>query len=318
MSYKSYMHIERFGNDEVDGIEIGDCYIFPKIDGTNSSVWLDEVYAPEVSVLFNAIIGKEGKTYKLCAGSRKRELTLEADNANFYSDIMKDQNIIDFLKEYWMLRLYGEWLVPHSLKTYRKETWRKFYVFDIEDIESNKLLTYEQYKPILDMYAIDYIPCQAIIKNPTYENLLRECENNTFLIEDGKGVGEGIVLKNYEYKNKYDRQIWAKIVTNEFKEKHVKEMRTKKIQGTKMIEDEIVEKYLTEEMIEKTFQKILNDIDDKWSSKMIPRLLHTVWHDFIIEEIWDIIKKFKNPKIDFKTLQTFANMKVKQVKDNLF
>lgn len=27
-----YPHLERFGTDEVDGINIGTCYIFPKID----------------------------------------------------------------------------------------------------------------------------------------------------------------------------------------------------------------------------------------------------------------------------------------------
>jgi hypothetical protein len=35
-----YMHLERFGNDEVEGIEIGTTYVFPKLDGTNAQVWL--------------------------------------------------------------------------------------------------------------------------------------------------------------------------------------------------------------------------------------------------------------------------------------
>ena len=37
--FKQYQHIERFGTSEVESIEFGLCYVFPKIDGTNSSMW---------------------------------------------------------------------------------------------------------------------------------------------------------------------------------------------------------------------------------------------------------------------------------------
>lgn len=36
------MHLERYGNDEVGGIEQGTTYVFPKLDGTNAQVWLNE------------------------------------------------------------------------------------------------------------------------------------------------------------------------------------------------------------------------------------------------------------------------------------
>ena len=32
MDFRKYQHIERFGTTEVDGIELGKCYVFPKID----------------------------------------------------------------------------------------------------------------------------------------------------------------------------------------------------------------------------------------------------------------------------------------------
>ena len=40
--FVKYQHVERFGNLEVQNIELGQCYIFPKIDGTNASVWLED------------------------------------------------------------------------------------------------------------------------------------------------------------------------------------------------------------------------------------------------------------------------------------
>ena len=34
--FLKYMHLERYGNEEVDGIEQGTTYVFPKLDGTKS------------------------------------------------------------------------------------------------------------------------------------------------------------------------------------------------------------------------------------------------------------------------------------------
>jgi len=66
------------------------------------------------------------------------------------------------------------------------------------------MLPYEIYKPLLDEFEIDYIPPISLIKQPTYENLLTALEKcGEFLVEDGKGKGEGIVIKNYSYYNKY-------------------------------------------------------------------------------------------------------------------
>lgn len=290
--FRQYQHIERFGTSEVENIEFGLCYVFPKIDGTNSSVWYND---------------------GVNAGSRKKELNAVSDNAGFFLNITENENIIAFLTQYPELRLYGEWLVPHSLKTYKEDAWRKFYVFDVtkdlgDDVE---YLNYNEYQPMLEAYKIDYIPCIATIKNGTYEQFIHQLERNDFLIEDGKGTGEGLVIKNYTYRNKYGRQTWAKVVTSDFKEKHAKVMGAPEIDGKKMIEDEIVKNYCTTALIEKTFAKIENE-NDGWSSKYIPQLLGRVYHDLVIEEIWGILKKYKYPSINFKTLNYFTIMKIKE------
>ena len=62
MEFKKYQHIVRLNDTNAEGIDVGECYIFPKIDGTNSQVWLDD----------------DGN---LCAGSRNRKLTIESDKA---------------------------------------------------------------------------------------------------------------------------------------------------------------------------------------------------------------------------------------------
>lgn len=286
--FKKYQHLERFGTSEVEGIELGTCHIFPKLDGTNASLWVNDE--------------------KLCAGSRNRQLSLDSDNAGFYNWAIKQENIIDFFKDFPEARLYGEWLVPHSLKTYRDDAWRNFYVFDVV-FDDEYRMPY-QYEGVLDQYGINYIKATHIVKNPSYEMLISYAQSNTYLIQDGKGAGEGIVIKNYGFKNKYGRQTWAKIVLNEFKEIHRKEMGSSEREN-KLIEELITEKYVTKSLCEKVKAKIENEKGD-WQSKYIPQLLNTVYYDLIREDSWNFTKEFKNPTINFKTLQHFTFNKTKE------
>jgi len=298
MEFKKYQHVERFGTTEVEGIELGRCYVFPKIDGTNASLWFDN---------------------GLKAGSRNRDLSLENDNAGFYNWAVKQNKFIEFFKAFPNLRLYGEWLVPHSLRTYREDAWRNFYVFDVcvDNGEDNSYHSFEEYKLLLDDYKIDYISPIAIITNGSYEQFIKQLEKNVFLIQDGKGVGEGIVIKNYEYKNKFNRIKWAKIVTTEFKEKHSKVMGASEINGKKMIEEEIANTYITNALCEKAYAKIENKYNG-FSGRNIPELLSTIFYDLITEESWNFVKKNKFPTINFKTLQHFTNQKIKENLSNLF
>ena len=307
MTFVKYQHLERLGTSEVQDIEFGECYVFPKIDGTNASVWLEE---GEVQ-----------------AGSRNRHLSLESDNAGFFAWVKEQESIRDYLFANPTHRLYGEWLVPHSLKTYREDAWRSFYVFDVaidkaeEEIKHEgdsivKYLHYKEYQPLLEIHGINYIPPIATITNGSYEQFINQLAKNVFLIEDGKGAGEGIVIKRYDFQNKYGRQTWAKVVTSEFKEKHAKAMGGDKVQGQKLLEEEIAKKYVTAALVDKELSKI--EVESGWNSRMIPRLLNTVFYSVVKEESWNFVKENKNPNIDFKRLQHFIFAETKNKKPELF
>lgn len=296
--FRRYMHIERFGNDEVQGIELGECYVFPKLDGTNASVWIsDDGY--------------------LQAGSRNRHLSLEQDNAGFFNHIVEDQDVFSLLKAYPHWILYGEWLVPHSLKTYRDSAWRTFYVFDVYDTNEGRYLHYDEYAATLDAHSVEYLTPLAVYNNVTYDNLLKELEKNNFLIKDGEGTGEGVVVKNYSFENRFGRTVWAKVVSNEFKEQHTKVMGAATKEGKDMVEEFIARKWVTPALVDKVYAKIVNE-ENGWNSKFIPRLLNTVYYDLIREESWSIIKETKNPTINYKTLNTFVILRIKQLKPELF
>lgn len=294
--FKKYMHIERFGNDEVQGIELGTAHIFPKLDGTNASIWTE--YG------------------EIKAGSRNRELSLDNDNAGFLAFVKDNAKLINFLRAHPAWRLFGEWLVPHSLKTYDESAWKKFYIFDVFSTLNDKYVSYDMYKPLLDEYELDYIPCMSIIKNAVYDNLLVEVKNNNFLIRDGEGSGEGIVIKNYDYQNRFGRTVFAKIITNAFKEKHQKTKGAIQ-KDLPMIEQQIIDKWVDSHFVNKVYAKIVNE-SDGWNSKYIPRLFDTVYYDLVNEDLWNIVKKMKNPTINFRTIYSLIIIKIKQIKPELF
>jgi hypothetical protein len=293
--FTKYMHVERFGNTEVDGIELGTTHIFPKLDGTNASVWLDD----------------EGN---IACGSRNRTLSLENDNAGFMNWAVQQQCFKTYFEFHPTNILYGEWLVPHTLKTYREDCWRRFYVFDVWN--SKQWTPYHIYQPDMELYGIEYIPCTVIGKNISFDQLLEAAKKNTLYINEGQGVGEGIVIKNYDFYNKYGNQVWAKIVTDDFKVQHYQAMGANEV-GGKMLEEEIAEQWVTQHLVDKVVAKITLE-NDGWTSKYIPQLLGTVFYDLIKEEMWEILKAHKNPKIDFKVLNRFVINKIKTLRLDLF
>lgn len=295
MSFIKYQHLERYGNTEVEGIEVGTCYVFPKLDGTNGSVWWDD---------------------GVKAGSRNRELALDNDNAGFMNAMVADKAINNVLYNNKGIILYGEWLVPHTLKTYNDDAWRKFYVFDVYDRYKERLLSYDEYSEGLVAAGINVIAPIAIIKNGSIDHFTECLSKAHYLVKDGEGSGEGVVIKNYDYKNKYGRQTWAKIVTNEFKAKHHIAMGAPVV-GGEIVEEKIVAKYVTQALVDKVVAKITNEMDG-WSSKYIPRLIHTVYYDLVTEETWNFVKEFKNPKVDFKVLSHYTTAKIKEIKPELF
>ncbi len=302
--FVKYPHVVRLDSDEVDDLLIGECYVFPKIDGTNASVWW---YGG------------------LKAGSRTRVLTLDQDNAGFLKAVLGSDltlKLTAFFEFSPDARLYGEWLVPHSLKTYEEGAWRKFYIFDVgfpADPEDDRyeFTNYDLYAPKLEEFGLDYIPLLCKVTNPTVEWLTKQLHHNTFLIRDGAGIGEGIVIKRYDFVNEWGRCQWGKIVRNEFKEQN------RKVFGAPTtelapIEAKIANQFVTIGRVQKIIAKMKVDKpDEPWGSRRIPELLGRVWRD-VIDDTWEILSKFKRATIDFRKLNQLVTLKVKELVPELF
>lgn len=282
--FKKYQHLDKLGSQGTEGILDGECYVFPKLDGTNASLWSEEG--------------------KICAGSRTRQLSEDSDNAGFYKAMLVDPSIHKFFLSYPNIRLYGEWLVPHTLKTYKNHAWRKFYVFDVVNEDANgkfEYVPYDVYKEWLDFAGLNYIPPYFKSDKLTSDNLNEFLDKNDYLVAEG--VGEGLVVKRYDYVNRFGHIVWAKVVHSDFKDA-LKKFKINDLEFAEPIETKIVNAFLNQSLIDKVYAKLcVANEDSLFNKKQIPQLLNTVWYDFVHEELWEVLKKYKNPEIKFDKLQ---------------
>ena len=114
--HKHYGKIHRLGKEETDGILEGSCSIQEKVDGANTSIWLEDGV--------------------LKMGSRTRVLGEEEFNG-FVPYVKAHAGINLYLQNYPNDRLFGEWLVRHTI-AYKETAYKKFYLFDIFFIQSLK------------------------------------------------------------------------------------------------------------------------------------------------------------------------------------
>lgn len=326
LGFRRYDHLERSGHRDVEGIYHGECFVFPKLDGANSSVWW---------------WGDEG----VLSASRNRVLTIENDNAGFCRWVQEGEHRIQHMARDWPQWIfYGEWLVPHTVKDYREECWRRFWIFDVWDRGAQLYVPFPIYEEVLAKYGADYIPPACTVQDPDAAQLFDMLDHNFYLMQDGRGPGEGIVVKNYNWTNRHGKQPWAKMVRSAPKEASAKEFGYGERKGRKQveIEIEIADEVVTEHLVRKELAKVIVALhSEKWDEinehceklddasteayilvnyrkRVIPWILSQAYNCVIEEELWDQLKKHRNPTIDFKALQGRVTFNVKKHLPELF
>ena len=110
-----YQHVERIDADEEVGLLDGICHVFPKMDGSNMCAYTEDG--------------------EICTMSRNKVILPPEPFAVF---ARSNEGIVRLLKDFPGIRLYGEWMVPHTVKSYVPEVWNRWFVFDFisEDREA--------------------------------------------------------------------------------------------------------------------------------------------------------------------------------------
>lgn len=292
-----YQHIVKFSSPLIEGITKGKVHIFPKLDGGCTTAW-------------------SAKTGSFLIGGRgyKSKMTRH-DSPHIYEHFDINREKYDALfaaHPDWVL--YGEFGNRNVIRYYKDVVWGNYYIFDVVVYDENDIPTYipyEEYVAELEKFGLAYIPCIAVIDGDTVDfndaetlSKLFELAGEHFIDKDlAKGKpAEGIILKNYGYRNRHNMQIWAKIITSEFFGRKHKLKKDGTIDN-RTIEQTLIDELLTDAFIEKEIQKIVGD--NPWETKYIPNILKDtweVWLDESILEIYDLLKKSKRYTVDFKQL----------------
>lgn len=286
MQFKSYGKIHALHKEECENILEGTCYIQEKVDGANASIWMEE----------------DG----IHCGSRTRDLTKAGDGFNgFVEYVNNHEGIKKLLQDFPHFRLYGEWLVRHSIGYYEK-SYKQFYLYDIENAEGERVDIDIVYG-LADEYSINTVHLFAKVKNPTHEDV-KSFAGKSMLGEKG----EGVVVKNFGFINKFGDYQWGKYVTQEFKEDNAITFGGNNKFSDTYWEMRFVNEYVNQVRLEKILNKFQNMTDGRLDIKDIPQIMGMMHHDVITEECWAIQKKCTKP-FDFKAFEKLIKRKTRQM-----
>jgi len=278
--FVKYPKIHRLGSSENEGILTGRCYITEKIDGANTSVWFDE---------------------RIHMSSHNNEIT---EGFNGFCDYVKAHEGINRLfKDHPDYRLYGEWLVRHSVQ-YEETAYKKWYLFDIF-IGDNRLDPTEVVQ-IAQEYGIEYPVLFADLTNPTLDEIMEFVGKSTI----GKR-GEGVVIKNPEFRNKFGVCEYAKVVTQQFREDNATIFGGNSKHSDTYWEQYIVNQFMSVARITKIMAQLQPCIDKKLDITHTARIINTAYHDMLTEEIWTIQKKVRF--CDFQNLKRLSIRKASMI-----
>ena len=285
MEIKKYLDIERCKESYASTFEVGEPIVIQvKIDGSNASIAYDS------------------KTNSLVAFSRRQTLN-EMNTLNGFWNHVQSLDVKTFaeiLGDRYII--FGEWLVPHSVK-YPEDMYKKFYMFDVWDRETEQYLTQEDSLAIFDRLK-NYIPnyVHTLYNGPfiSWEHTLAFLKENIY---GETPCMEGIVIKcqNKLWSKSSRLPYYVKIVNEKFSEVHSSKPKTidpEKL-AAREAEQAAVAEVVTKRRIIKQIEKFIEDqiIPSDWggeSMKQISKLLpKAVWNDIIKEEP-ETVRQYEN------------------------
>lgn len=307
VGYRSFTHVEKLQEGKVnisDFLNGDNIYIFPKIDGTSSLVW-----------------SSQGKIH---CGSRKREINMENDNANFYRYIMNSQDTqIAALKQFCLdnegLIIYGEFIghVPETSKfvgSIKSYIDGGFFIFAIFDVKKGTYIPYPDYEHTLKSFYDKTLTPIAVLSHPSLSDIVPLMDRNNYNLPANQ-FGEGIVIYNYTYKDEYGHPFIGKMVRQDYLDSKSRKSKAREAKAAGETEREFVEAYCTVSEISKAQAKVMVAMGvDEWTNDkaLIGRTMNEVVTSVIEDNLVDFILK-KKMKVDmsFGNVRNLINQKVR-------
>jgi len=270
-----YPKIHQLGTIENKGILDEIIVIESKIDGANFRCR----YLPEED--------------KLIFGSRNNEL-LENTNENEWIAIRAYKKAFEKHKEAFIPNIiyFSESMQKHTISY---ENIPDTIGYDIFDLERNEFWDWKKAKRVFENIGIPFINIhyEGPGKEITVDKLKEFIKNSPYRKEGD----EGVVIKCYGKLNKFGRPLFAKLVTDSFKEENKKVFNQGNPSEKQNNEDKILNTYFTINR----FNKAINHFKEEniqIEISLMPKLYKYISEDIMSENILTIMNDYNN--IDFK------------------
>lgn len=295
MEQKKYTDVVRLGHKStVDVLNVGDNIVIQeKIDGANASFTKEDT---------------------LLAFSRNRELDLTNTLGGFYNYIMEkfNGNLNDLNDDFVY---FGEWTNPHKVKYEGFE--KQFFLFDVYSKSQHKYLGFDVVKSEAAKLNLNLVPVFYEGQYTSFEHLegfIGKTEINGKIGD--KQLGEGIVVKNVDYLDRFGRQLFVKLVVDEFRE--VQSQKKAKNPTAHMSTPEYIlaESVATKARVDKIIYKlkdeglISGEIDKKDFGMIFKECNIRTWNDVLKEESDSITSEMETEKLH-KFISNFATKHAK-------
>jgi hypothetical protein len=292
---KKFTDVVRLGHKNTVGVlsEGDNIVIQEKIDGANASF---------------RRVGNE-----LVAFSRNHQLSEENTLGGFHQ-FVKELNIQ--IGE--GLIFFGEWTNPHKVKY--PEHQKKFFLFDIYDVTQGKYLPWETVKRVGQSLGLNLVP---VFYEGEYKGFdhLQSFVGKTELggMLGDISTGEGIVVKNVDYTDRFGNQMYVKLVTDAFREvQKQKAPKDPKVEATQ--EQKFVDQTVTTARIEKFLHKFVDEgiLDEQFGIEdmgIILKNMNTRIYEDIIKEESDLLPEQHDEKQLRKAISRTVANTVKKIID---
>lgn len=194
---------------------------------------------------------------------------------------------------------YGEWLVPHKIN-YKEEYLNDFYLFDIYFKDINTFFTNVAVENEADNLGIKPAPILYCGEYISLEHIQSFVGKSEMSID---GVGEGVVVKNYSYRNREGNQSFTKFVSDNFAEM----ANIKKHDPSSNVDflGNFITRFTTKARIEKILLKLVDEgiLEEEYGIEnmgIILKHLNTRIYEDIVEEELDVLLKEVRKKISKK------------------
>lgn len=282
MEQKKYHSIVRYGHISTrEVLNRGDQIIIQeKVDGANASF---------------AVVDGELKCW-----SRNRELSMSNTLEGFY--VWAKQNIeVDKLLE--GVVYFGEWTAQHKVvyEGYAKQ----FFLYDIYNLHLEEYVSFSMVRDEAKRLGLNLIPVFFEGEFESFEQLMSYVGRTELNGKLGQEVsGEGIVVKNVDYRDSFGKQMFVKLVVDKFAE--VQMQKAPKDPKKKFTPEELkVRECITSPRVEKQLFKMIEEgllerdygVEDM--GKILKHISPLVAEDILKEEMDEF------PHLTVEDVQTF-------------